>query len=141
MSVATVEAKVLSVLKTIEHDAAAVLGLAAKLTPEIEAGADLAATAAGYPEIAAAINKIGAVVVGAGAIVTAAKGAAGTGADKLAVAAPQVDAMIKNSGFLGNKAIADLSKWDAAVKGITGYIADLYDSLVEKPGATAASQP
>jgi hypothetical protein len=135
MSLATVEQKIGSFLKAAEQGVKVVLDGAAKAEPVAVVAADAVATAAGYPEVCLAIQKIGAIVVGAGALVDNASNGSGSGADKLAVAAPQVETLIKSSGFLGTTAVADVSKWDAAIKAITGAFADLFDSLEAKSAA------
>lgn len=127
--------KFLSFLKKAETDMAKVLEVAAKAEPAAVGIGSVVAIAAGHPEIALAFQKIGAVVTGAGALVTTVQGEQGTGAQKLQIAAPLVDQLIKNSGFLNGKQIADTEKWEKAVAGIAGYTADLYASVV--PAVTA----
>jgi hypothetical protein len=128
-----------SFLKSAEQDVAKVLGFAAAVEPVAANIADAVVTAVGHPEVGAAIAKIGSVVVGAGALVTTVSGASGSGADKLSVAAPLVEQLITNSGFLGTRAVADVDKWQAAIKLITGAVADLYDATTAKPAATPAA--
>jgi hypothetical protein len=135
---ATAETEVLSFLKAAEHDAALLIEGAAKIEPQIAEVAGIAATAAGYPEVNVAIQKIGNVIVGAGALISAATNGTGSGADKLATAAPGVEALIKNSGFLGTAAVANVSKWDSAIQAITSGFADLFDSIVKKAPAVPA---
>lgn len=127
--------KFLSILKTAEQKVAAVLRGAAKAEPAAVAIADTAAIAAGCPEFVPFIGKIGNVLVGAGAAVDAISAAPGNGAAKLAVAAPLVDQLVKNSGFLSDKVIADEAKWSAAITGITSNLADLLNAVSEKPAA------
>lgn len=129
--------KFLSFLKASEQDVAKVILGAARVEPILAEGAKLAATAAGHPEIGAAIEKIGSVVVGSGALVSAVQGAQGTGVDKLAVATPLVDNLIKNSGFFGTRVVADADKWAAAVEKMTSAVADMYDASAAKPAPAA----
>ncbi len=124
---------VLSFLKTAEVKVAAIFKGAAKAEPTIAAIADDVAIAAGFPEVVPFINRIGSLLVGAGGVVNAMQGADGNGAAKLAVAAPMVDSLLKNSGFLSDKVIADEQKWSAAVTGIASSFADLLDSVASKP--------
>jgi hypothetical protein len=129
--------KTLSFLKTAEQDLAKVIAGAARLMPFAETAAETVAVASGHADVVSTIEKIGSIVTGAGAIVTTVSGAAGTGAQKLAIAVPQVDQLIKSSGFLGAQAIADEQKWSGAIQTLTGAIADLYDSLAPAPAAAA----
>jgi hypothetical protein len=123
-----IEAEAKSFLKNAEHDAAvaieAVAGVASKAAPEAEA----AAFALGYPEVALAIQKIIGIIVGAGAIVNAASNGTGTGADKLAVAAPQIEKLITGSGVFGSAVVADVNKYNSAVAIITSGFANLVDA-------------
>lgn len=123
------EMKFLSFLKKAEADMAKGLEIAAKAEPAAANIGGIVAIAAGHPEIAFAIQKIGAVVTGAGALVTTVQGEQGTGAQKLQIAAPLVDQLIKNSGFLNGKEIVDVQKWEKAVAAIAGSTADLYASV------------
>ena len=128
----------ISFLKAAEQKLASILSFAAKAAPEGAIIADTIAAAAGFPEAKIFIDRIAALLSGAGAVVTATAGAAGNGAAKLAVAAPMVDALLKNSGFLSDKVIADEAKWSAAVTGIARHFADLFNSLA--PASQSASQ-
>ena len=56
-------------------------------------------------------------------------GGGGSGAQKLAAAAPIVQAAIENSGFLSGKKIADLNKYEAAVKAWTSAFVDVLNTL------------
>ena len=138
-----IEQRAVSFLKAAEHDCAVVIegaAVAQKVAPAAEAGA----AALGYPEVAIAIQKIVSIIVGSGAIVNTATNGTGTGADKLAVAAPQVEALIKSSGVFGAAAIADVNKYDNAIKVITGGFADLVDShalSLSAPAQPAAPPP
>jgi hypothetical protein len=119
----------ISWLKAAEQKVASVLKGAAKAEPMAEAIADTVAVAAGFPEAVPFINRIGKLLVGSGAVVTAVQGSEGNGAAKLAIAAPMVDQLFKNSGFLSDKVIADEAKWSAAIVGIASNFADLFNSL------------
>ena len=141
MNLATIETKVKSFLKSAEHDVAVVLIGAAKVAPEVAEAAEVGADAAGDPALAAAFQKVSNIVVASGAIVQQASNGTGTGADKLAVAAPQIDTLIKTSGFLGTAAVANVSQWDAAIKTITGAWADMLDSLESKPTPVVSAPP
>lgn len=127
-----------SFLKAAEEKVAAVLKGAAKAEPAAAAIAGDVATALGFPEVVPFINRIGALLVGAGGVVNAIQGANGDGAAKLAVATPLVDNLLKSGGFLSDKVIADEQKWAAAVQGITSHFADLLDSVQSK---TVGEQP
>jgi hypothetical protein len=133
--------KIKSFLKAAEADAAGFLKEAAKVEPIVVGVGEAVSDAAGKPEIAAAISKIGAVVVGAGALVTTVAGTAGTGASKLAIAAPLVEQLITGSGFLSTRAIADVAKWKSAISVLTGAVADLFDATTAStaPAAPAAA--
>jgi hypothetical protein len=129
-----------SALKTAEADAAKAWKFIQGEAPVLDVVADSVAVASGNASAVATIDKIAAVVTNAGAIATTVNAQA-TGADKLNVAAPAVDALIKSSGFLGKSAVANVSKWDAAIKAITGAVADLLDSIEAKPATTATTAP
>jgi hypothetical protein len=129
---------VTSVLKVAEQDAAKAFKWLLSEAPLVEGVAETVAVVSGNASVVPFIEKVSSIVTNAGAIATSVNAAA-TGADKLAVAAPAVDSLIKNSGFLGTTAIADVSKWDTAVKAITGAFADLLASLeAKKPVAAPA---
>jgi hypothetical protein len=131
--------KVGSFLKAAEHDVAIVIEDAATVAPKVAEVAEGAAVSLGYPEVAVFLQKALSLIVGAGAIVSQSTNGTGSGLDKLAVAAPLVDNLIKGSGFLGANAVADVSKYDNAVKVITGGLADLGDSLAKASAPVAAN--
>lgn len=128
-----------SFLKKAEADFAKILQEGAKLEPGIAAGASIVAVACGHPEIAFAIQKIGSVVAGAGGLVTTVQGTAGTAEQKIAVAAPLVDQLIKNSGFLGGRAITNETKWAAAMAQLADVVGAMYDSVEAVPTAANAT--
>jgi hypothetical protein len=128
----------LSFLKAAEAKVAVIFKEAAKLEPEAVIIADVGVTAAGFPEFMPFIAKVGNILVAAGGAVTAVQGSAATGVSKLAVAAPLVEQAIQQSGFFGDKVIADSAKWSAAVQTMTGALADMLDSVTAVPVATVA---
>lgn len=125
-----------SFLKSMEQKIVAVFKTAAKAEPAAVAIAEGVATAAGFPEVVPFIEKIGGILAASGGVVATLQNGPGDGAAKLALAAPMVDNMLKNSGFLSDKVIADEQKWAAAVTGIASHFADLYNSVAPKPPAT-----
>jgi hypothetical protein len=129
-----------SFLKAAEHKVASILKGAAKAEPLAVSIADTAVTVAGFPEFVPMINRIGSILVGSGAVVESISGTQGNGAAKLAIASPMVDALVKNSGFLSDKAIADEAKWSAAITAMTSSFADLLNS-VAPPAEPPATPP
>ena len=132
---------VVSFLKKAEKDAADAIGVAAKAAPAVAAVAEAGAVATGNAGIVPFIEKMSALTTGAGALVQTVQGAKGTGADKLAVAAPQLDSLLRDSGFLSDKIITDLDKWEKAVESIAGSFADLFASVSAKAVSTAPAAP
>lgn len=133
-----IEAKAMSFLKAAEHDAAVVIEDVAAVGAKVAPEAELGAAALGYPEVSMAIQKIFSLITGAGAIVNTATNGTGSGADKLAIAAPAVEKLITGSGVFGKAVVADVNKYDNAIKVITGGFADLMDAhALALPAATA----
>lgn len=129
----------ISFLKSVEQKIAEAIGVVAKIAPVAAVAADAAAIASGNAEVLPFIQKMVTVCTGAGAMVTAVKGTAGTGADKLAAAAPMLDSLVKDSGFLSDKVIADEQKWSKAIVTIAGSFADLFAATTPKPAESTAT--
>ena len=123
----------LGFIKKIGSIAVKAINISAAVSPAV--AAVLATT--GHADVASTLMKVENLAIGVEVTGTAIASAPLTGAQKLAVLAPSVDNLIKNSGFLSNRAIADAAKWDAAVAAFSSAIVDLSNATtpIDVPAA------
>ena len=126
-----------SFLKVAEKDAGKALQVAAKIAPAVGAGVEVVLGVEGLAAFDPFVAKLVTIVTGAGAIANTVSAAA-TGVNKLAIAVPAVDMLIKNSGLLTANEVADETKYAAAVEALTGDFADLVAALKPKVVAPVA---
>jgi hypothetical protein len=137
MSLASVEAKALSVLKTGEKDVLKALQAVGTAEPELETAADVAAVATGNSAILPIISKVGSLLKNAGALATSINASA-TGADKAQIAATGVNQLFASSGFFGTNAIPDETKWNQAMQDIAAAFGKAFDAVVPKSPTPAS---
>lgn len=118
----------LGFIKKFGQVAAKAVGVVVAVSPVV----NTALAASGHADIASTLNKFENLAIGVEATAVQAGGLSGP--NKLAMLAPAVDSLIQGSGFLGNRSIADASKWDASVLAFSSAIVDMSN-------ATAANEP
>jgi hypothetical protein len=120
-----------NVLKVAEKDALVALKIAAKIAPEVGAAVDVVLGLEGLSAFDPFVAKLVTIITGAGAIANTVAAAA-PGVNKLAIAVPAVDQLLKTSGLLTANEVADEAKYAAAVEALTGNFADLVSALKPK---------
>lgn len=103
-----------------------VLGIGLRDAVKLAPVAEEVAGVAGFPEVAIAIKTFEGVFAGVEAVAVSTQGLPGP--DKLKMAVPAIESVIKNSGWLNGRQIADLSKWDKAIADLSSAFVDLSNS-------------